>query len=240
MDSPSETTLDIALVAWPNHSARLKAFIDTVHALQVFLITTGLRVSWLCSSESAVDPKHPRGGDQLWEFCAHNNIRLEFRKGAPGLGENMNAALRMCDSEFILLVQDDRPPFRSLDLSHGVSYLRKHPDVALIRYDWPRGRNADTGIERTPRDPVGNGWHRLCCEGPWFYGDEPQLRHRSFMDRYGWYKEGVQHGKSETDMKIRLRYARATIITPQYPYFSHNCGGVSAVLNDVRPQGAHR
>ena len=152
--------------------------------------------------------------------------------------ENMNAALRLCRGDFHLLVQDDRPLLKPLDLDASVQLLETHPDAAMIRYAWPQGRDTITGQHRSKLMTHPDGWRRFCTG--WIYGDEPHLRQRSFMDRYGWYLEDVRHGASEGDMLHRLRRRQATIVAADDIYFGHNGADVPAVINDTRLQGRNR
>lgn len=232
--------VDIAIVAWPNHPQRWRAVCDTIYSLKDNLTAAGCRLHWHCSSESDRDPNHAWYGDALTERCAVEGIRLSFRDGPAGLGENMNAALRMCKHDYILLVQDDRPLIAPLDLRPSIDYLRDHADVALIRYDWPHGKNKQTGAIRTPMKPLDDYWQEIDRSGPWYYGDEPHLRRRDFMDEYGWYIENVIHGRSEVEMKSRLRRCGARIVAPHTACFGHRYGNVSAVINDIRPGGGNR
>lgn len=232
--------IDIALVAWPNHPKRWQCVRETVASLKRYLTATSDVLQWVCSSESTVDPKHRWYGDELAELCEQHRMTLRFREGKPGLGENMNAALRLCHGDFHLLVQDDRPLQKPLDLSLSVRYLETHRDVALIRYAWPQGKNAQTGQHRTKLMTQPDGWRRFDIHMGWLYGDEPHLRHCSFMERFGWYLENVRHGLAEGEMLHRLRRQRAIVLAADELYFGHNSPDVSAVIDDPRVQGGNR
>lgn len=232
--------ITIALVAWPNHPARWKAFLETLASLRRHLTATGYAFEWVCSSESQADPMHKWYGSELNTLCDEEHIRLQFRQGTPGLGENMNAALQMCTGEYILLVQDDRPLLKPLDLAASVALLERLPEIAVIRYAWPQGRDVKTGQHRCKLMTHPDGWRRFCVRTGWLYGDEPHLRHRSYMSRFGWYLEGVRHGACEGEMLYRLRRAKATVIAADDIYFGHNSADVSAVINDTRVQGGNR
>lgn len=224
--------IDIALVTWPNHPKRWQCFQETVHSLRKYLVASSHVFHWQCSSESMPDPKHQWFGDELREFCRVQAVALRFRGGKPGLGENMNAALRMGQSDFVLLVQDDRPLLKGLDLRPAVDFLACHPHVDMVRFAWPPGR------VRLVQNP--DGWRRFDLHGGWPYGDEPHLRRRSFMDRWGWYQENVRFGAAEGIMLHHLVRGGATIVAADDIYFGHSGAGVSSVIGDTRAQGANR
>jgi hypothetical protein len=100
-----------------------------------------------------------------------------------------------------------------LDLSPGADLLTAHSEVDLIRYLWPEslGCRFKGDVE---------GWRRFDLAGPWPYGDEPHLRRRDFMDRHGWYAEGVGH-HAEGNMIRRLVENKATILAADRMYFGH-------------------
>jgi hypothetical protein len=139
----------------------------------------------------------------------------------------MNAALRMCSGDFILLVQDDRPLLKPLDLAEGVEYMHKNPAVDLVRYSWPGGTRV-----RLMMHP--DMWRRFDLHGGWPYGDDPHLRRRSFMEKWGEYREGIRHGGSEGIMLHHLKDGNAVIVAADQIYFGHSGAGVPAVINDAR------
>lgn len=217
--------IDIAIVAWPNHPARMDYCRQTIVSLKRYLAATGYTLRYVCSSESARDPARSWHGDELVELCRAESISLSFRDGPPGLGENMNAALRLCTADLILLVQDDRPAIKPLDLKDGADYLLAHRDVDLVRYAWPHGR---CKLYIHP-----DGWRRFDMRGHWPYGDEPHLRRRDFMDRWGWYREEVRFGASEGIMLHHLAKGGAMIVAADDIYFGH-LGFVEAAIDSGR------
>jgi len=224
--------IDIAIVAWPNHPKRWQCFQETVASLKRHLTAWSHTMRYVCSSESTPDPKHRWFGDELKTLCEKEGIFMQFREGSPGLGENENAAMRLGHGDFILLVQDDRPLLKPLDLSESVDYMARNRGVDLIRYAWPTGRS------RLTTHP--DGWRRFDLLAPWPYGDEPHLRRRDFMDRWGWYHEEVRHGAAEGIMLHHLKRGGATIVAADDIYFGHNGAHLSAVIGDTRAQGKNR
>lgn len=219
-------TIDVALVTWPNHPARIEYFERCVRLLKKRLTASCHTLCWRCSSETEQDTKYPWFGDRLEKVCAAESIQLFWREGPAGLASNMNAALRCCEAELIFLVQDDFCLDDPLDLSPGAEFLLANRDVDLLRYSWP-------GMDRVRLVDHPDGWRRFDTQGPWPYGDDPHLRRRDFMDRWGWYLEGTQHGASEGDMVLRLTAGGANIAAADKIYFGHG-GAVSAVIDEHR------
>jgi len=231
--------IDIAMVTWPNHPVRWAAFQATVAALKQHLAPT-LTFHWSCSSESQRDPKYPWYGEQLKAFCDREHINLAFREGPAGLGENHNAAMRMGRAEYVLLVQDDWQLMEPLDLLPGLRLLAANPEIDLVRYNWPRGLNNTTGQYRTRLAIQPNGWRRFMPDSGWSYGDSPHLRRRSFMDKWGWYREGLPRLAAEGEMVHRLRRGGAHVVVADKIYFGHSSPLLSSVIDDIRPQGKYR
>jgi len=221
--------VDVALVTWPNHPSRLEYFKRTVEALRANLTASRHELVWLCSAESERDPKYPWCGDALAAFCESEGIRLLYRpEGASAsTGANHNAAMRAGTGDVVLLQQDDWLLTEPLDISDGVDLLLDDSTVDIVRYSFP---NNDR--QRPTFYPWRDGWRKLDLAGRWPYGDDPHLRRRDFMDKWGWYKEG-KHGQQSSDLMGRLIAGNATIVASRKSYFVHY-GKVTAVVDDVR------
>lgn len=76
-----------------------------------------------------------------------------------------------------------------------------------------------------------DGWRRFGLDA-WPYGDDPHLQRRDFMDKWGWFAEGIGHN-SEGNMLHRLVNGNANIAAADKRYFGH-VGLVTAVINDQR------
>ena len=228
---PEPEQLDVALVTWPNHPSRIEYFRKTVAALRSKLTAPGYRLHFVCSSETQRDPKHPWFGDELEEACKEYRVALVYRDGPASLGANMNAALRLCVTELLFLVQDDWLLLDDCNLSPGADYMRDHAEVDYIRYSWPG--DLPTFVD------YADGWRRIDWAGLWPYGDDPQLRRKSFPDKFGWYIEGGRHGVSEGAMVHSVSAKRATILAADKCYFGH-CGEVASVIDEYRPRAVSR
>lgn len=212
--------IDVVLVCFPNHPARMTYLRHTLDTLQKNLTASRHNIRYLCSSESERDPTRPWCGDELATFCQQRNIPLTWRDGPASLGAGMNSALRCAESDIFVLAQDDYELLYPLDLSLGATLLEQHPEVDLVRYEWPE----NLGCRYKGQI---DGWRRLDTEGPWCYGDEPSARRQDFMDRHGWYTEDIGHA-AEGDMLWRLVKHNAVIVAADKRYFG-NFGAISAV-----------
>ncbi len=214
--------IDVVLVTWPNHPKRMEYLRETYRALREKLTASRHELRWLCSSESEPDPDAPWLGDTLVQFCADERLPLTWHYGPASLGAGMNTALRACTADLIFLVQDDYLLCEPLDLSDGADVLLANEPPNMIRYSFPPH---EYGIKFLPSPYP--GFVQVDTFACWCYGDDPALRHRRILDRYGWFTEGIGHG-AEGDMVLRLQRAHANILAAERCYFTH-AGEVSAI-----------
>lgn len=220
--------LDVVFVTWPNHPRRLEYLKRCVAAVKSRLTATGYDLRFICCSESQRDPDCPWMGDELTRFCEDSGIMLRWRPAPAGLGRNMNFAMMSAEAPVYLLVQDDWEMHIPCDIGPGADFLREHSGVCMIRYSWPG--NLPTFIE----DP--SGWRRIDLHGKWPYGDDPSLRRKDFIKKYGPYLEECRHGSSEGNMLHRLVACKADIRVNDVCCFGH-MGAVPAVPEKDDPRG---
>jgi hypothetical protein len=115
-----------------------------------------------------------------------------------------------------------------LDLSPGAALLARHKKLDIVRYSWP----VAPGMHPTCDGDV-EGWRKVDVKGPWPYGDDPHLRRRDFMDKWGWYYDGGKHGTASGGLMGTLVKRRGQIVLADKVYYQH-IGYASAVLGDVR------
>lgn len=225
--------IDVALVTWPNHPKRIAYFVQTVAALRANLMASSHSLRFLCSAETEQDPRSQWCGAELEQYCMTHGITLSWRHAKPNLGANMNAALRLCSADLIYLHQDDWRLLYPLDLSPGASFLSAHSEVDLLRYSWPdNDRMRPTFIDRP------DGFRQVDVHGKWPYGDDPHLRRRDFMDKWGWYLEGGPHASASAQFMTLLKQQEANIRVADRCYYQH-FGQISSYPNEPR-QGRKR
>jgi len=228
-----ENTIDVAMVTWPNHPARLEYFERIVKSLRDGLTASRHELRFFCSAESQRDPDRTWCGHDVEHLCDEYDISLSWRAETANLGANMNAAMAMCTAPMILLQQDDWRLAYPLDLSPGADFLAEAHTVDLLRYSWPEDPAMLPTIEDRRGGWENGGWRQIDIDGKWPYGDDPHLRRRDFMHKFGWYYEGGGHGTASSTLMRFLVKQRATIAAVDKVHFKH-CGPVSSVINDAR------
>jgi hypothetical protein len=221
-----EKFIDVAMVTWPNHPMRLQYLEANIEAAREHLSASQHEIRFFCSIESEHDPDNVWCGLEAKQLCIRHEIRFKWRDKRANLGANMNAALRMCSAPTILLQQDDWRSVKPLDLSPGAELILSKP-IDLLRYSWPDSDEMrPTFVER-------DGWRQIDVDGKWPYGDDPHLRKLGFMEKFGWYFEGGQHGSASGRLMRTLRRRRALIAASDMLYFRH-FGHVSSVIDEKR------
>jgi hypothetical protein len=178
-----------------------------------------------CSAESAKDPDREWCGDGLEQLCKLHGVELQWREAQPSLGGNMNSAIDLCSADAIVLIQDDCPLIRPLDLSPSAELIAADPGVSMIRYEWPPP-------PRCTLVPYRDEWRRFELVNR-LYGDRAFMIPQGFFERHGRYARGGQHGNSEVAMLNRLRSDQAVILATPNLHFEH-INGVPAVIRDHR------
>jgi len=225
--------IDVALVTWPNHPKRIEYLKRTLDSLNAQIFADHHKWRWYCSSESERDPAHSWHGDELAELCRARGVILNYRHGPANLGANMNAAMRMGSGDFVFIQQDDWVLGHPLDLSPGADLLAAHPEIDIVRYNWPGGSMSPTFAGAI------DGWPLIDNRGRWPYGDDPHLRRRDFMEKWGWYYDKGLHGTASATLMGKLIAGKAKIVTADQRYYSH-CGYTSANIIDSRPGRGRR
>lgn len=227
-------TIDIAMVSWPNHPARIKYTRTVLEALRENLIASSHELRFYLSAETQRDPRHSWHGDELVALCTQFNVYLEWHGEPANLGANMNAAMRLGVGEFVYLQQDDWLLRYPLDLSPGADLLEKHNQLDIVRYCWP-----DNDRMRPTYNGELEGWRTIAPKGKWPYGDDPHLRRRDFMQKWRWYLEGGGHGSASASVMKMMAQGGALSVVADKVYYQHH-GYVSAVLDDNRSGACRR
>lgn len=219
--------IDVAMVSWPNCRQRVAYMGETLASLEQ-LSASGYDLRFYCSIETEKDPKADWCGDKLEELLKSYGVIYQWREGSANLGANMNSAMRMGVGAFVYLQQDDWCLQYPLDLSPGANLLDAHRGLDIVRYSWPAAENMVPTFN-------GNldGWRRISIRGKWPYGDDPHLRRRDFMDKWGWYYDQGKHGTASATLMETLVRGKASIVAADKIDYQH-IGYASAVLGDVR------
>lgn len=223
-----QLTIDVAMTSWPNHPKRVAYFREVLESLTERLIASEHALRFYCSAESERDAKCTWHGDELTALCHEYGVELKWRDAAANLGANMNAAMRMGTGEFVYLQQDDWRLEYPLNLSLGASLLWRYRDMDIVRYCWP------TDPRMLPTlTPGPEGWRAVDPKGKWPYGDDPHLRRRDFMAKWGWYYDKGKHGSASGYLMEKLAKQNGFSVVADKVYYQH-IGYASAVLGDQR------
>jgi len=183
-----------------------------------------------CSAETEQDPD-PRctwHGQELEALCEEYGVVLKWRHAKANLGANMNSAMAMGSGEYVYLQQDDWCLKHPLDLSPGADLLGRHPRIDFVRYNWPDAEEMrPTFIGKV------EGWRMIDPKGNWPYGDDPHLRRRAFMEKWGWYFEGGLHGSASGHLMEQIAQQNGLGVVADKLYYGH-LGYVSTVVGDFR------
>ena len=219
--------VDVALVAWPNHIKRFQYFQLALLSLKAFLTAGKHNLRYLCSVETAKADDSPSWETPLRRLCSEHDVAIVHRTAKPSLGGNMNHALDRCESDLILLVQEDCILLRPLDLEPDIDLMIEHPEIEMIRFEWATDPN------RTVLGPTIEYAWRCLLPVRRIYSDRPHLQRRTHRDKWGRYTEGGPHGSSESEMDRVMREGKALVLIPDKPYFQH-IGSLSALPDDSR------
>ena len=161
------------------------------------------------SRQSHVDVlKEAIGGD----VTAHEMDRQH--KHDFNVGGNINRGMQIANDNgagITLMNLDDWVLLKDLDLRPMVDVLDTYPQVGAIRLSyWVPGNAGVAMLYECPR--LGNEhyiWMRLirrwCIDNPWrrdtyLFSMQPYLSHIRFFEAYGYYKEGLHPGQTETSI----------------------------------------
>jgi glycosyltransferase involved in cell wall biosynthesis len=110
-----------------------------------------------------------------------------------GLGANTNAGLRRAleQTEYVMQLQDDMHLLSNLNLDAHVVKLRDDPSAGFIRLWGVAGHNYVARLDQQ--------YWRIDWRSPELYipSDRPHIKHKRFVDAYGFYPEGRATGDTE-------------------------------------------
>lgn len=138
-----------------------------------------------------------------------------------GWGCNFRTAYQQCDTDVIMLIEDDYECHHEIDISPYVGLLLENPRVGNMRLDGVAGHRvvahmAECNIsDYLPHYQQGSAYpgmfhYWLLDSGSpelWLASNRPSLRHKRWFDYYGLYKEGLKLGDTETEYAHRVKDA---------------------------------
>jgi len=108
-----------------------------------------------------------------------------------GLGANLNFLLRTCPHTILMQMDDDHHLIASLVLDKLVNHLMNEPDAGWMRL-------MGVGFHNYRATLNGVYWY-VDWESPGIYipSTRPHIKHRRFIEAYGFYPEGLKLGATE-------------------------------------------
>ncbi len=202
--------IDICMTAWPTRLDRVLHFSMTLDALRQNLSGADFRL--YCSVETEPPPSGKLLASEF-ESVAHDfAVELSWRDAPANLGANMNAALRMGESDLILMVQDDWELSEPLDLRDSITFLANHDSFVAIRYQHGREMRIVAHLD---------GFQVVQMRQMWPFLDSPRIQRRTMMDKYGEYVEGIGHLAAEHRYGRNLAMKGAKIAAYPFSVFQH-------------------
>lgn len=126
----------------------------------------------------------------------------KFRPGTNHCGQSWNMALRAALdwAHIVLWLEDDWDLQRPLSIEPYVRLLMEKPEVGMVRLGHLPVGSALTSIGH-------DGVHYLRYEKTtqYAYSGNPSLRHRRFVETYGFFAEDKNPGEVEVDLDDRVR-----------------------------------
>ncbi len=174
--------IDVCMTAWPTRMDRVFHFAMTLDALQRNLSGADFRLFCSVETEGSLLTK------ELEKVAYDFAVELFWRDAPANLGAAMNSALRMGDSEFLLMVQDDWELTEPLDVTESVAFLDHHPDFTAIRYQFVDSMRLIDHLD---------GFQVVDMSQTWPFLDSPRLQQRSMVVEYGEQVEGLKHCAAE-------------------------------------------
>lgn len=135
-----------------------------------------------------------------------------------GWGANVNAALKVIETDYIFICEDDYVATSPLELDYGITLLKQREDVGAVRYDGLAGHLGLRLIlsELITEQVWGEQPDHLLSKFDYFildrkntghlnvYSNRPHLFHTRFHSTFGLYAEGVSLGQTETQFAHKV------------------------------------
>ena len=152
-----------------------------------------------------------------------------------GVGRSMNLGQAACwqRADYVLWLEDDWELEHPFDLRPCVELMHEREDVGMVRLGY-----ISPGIEGQLISGAGRLWWKLRKGETYTFTGHASLRHRRFVDAYGYYQEGLPPGETELHMCGAFnRKEGPSVVVPaftgEWGVFGH-IGSES--LKNVRPE----
>lgn len=201
---------------------RTEYALRTMRAAKANLRTA--RNVWWYVADDGSDDRHYRAVMKELEGCnvigSHN-----FRRGYGGNANMAIAAVDSTDAEVTLWLEDDWELTQPLELDPYINALERSSDFAMIRLGYLNlhMRGFTIGLEDRLYWALE---HIPAIDGSPVFTGHPSLRHKRYVQKYGYYPEGFSPGQTELEYAFHYRSINGPYIAwpcdmPPYGYFAH-------------------
>ncbi len=181
------------LITHYNRSASLERLLQSIEDLH-------LKFRETIVSDDGSKTEHLHYLNRLKEKYGFKLICSDKNKG---LANNINKGQQAVSSPYTLYIQEDFVPARSFreHLKNGLELMEEDPLIDLVRF---------YAHYRHPYlKPLRNGFSEMRFQfwSPgskqfWCYSDNPHLRRSNFLEKFGFYREGIGSDKAELQKAI--------------------------------------
>ena len=166
----------VAVTAWPRTTDRVRYLTQTLKALRRNLTASGLKIRWLCSSESARIPAAARRQQET--ACDDAGFELLYHPRSPRLGRHVNWMVKQIRAAYVFYVQDDWVLTEPLDLAGCVAFFETYTEYQYVRYcRWL--------YAHVPGDALTDHFVALASDIADRFSHQPYMARRSFYDTVG-------------------------------------------------------
>jgi glycosyltransferase involved in cell wall biosynthesis len=134
------------------------------------------------------------------ELFGFKLIQAEINKG---LANNINKGQNAISKEFVIYIQEDFVPEEIFadTLAQSLAILKKDDGIDTIRFysyfPYPNTKPYNSQFDEMVFEHNFLKWNHLKF---YMYSDHPHIKRRSFVDKFGKYKEGIQSDEAEFEM----------------------------------------
>ncbi len=219
-------TLDIFMTAWARYEQRVDYLERVIKSTKKYLILDkSISPSFYITAET----KLAKYQSKLKKLAKDNGWKLLLHTGEPNVGANINNALKVLKSNYMLYLQDDFAFTSPINIIDDIRFLKRHSNVGLLRYFWRSWRHS-------PITKLEDGYFLLSkkCKNH-YYSDRPHLKVGNFHDVVGRYLT-IDNSVSENNMNRRVRECKFDVALKtnplgdnERPVFFEGIGNVSSM-----------
>ena len=180
----------------------------TIRGVSEFLGYPKELLGWYIADDGS-DPDHPNALLEQLNTCSERVIGVHNIRYRPAgkensyfCGKGWNNALTYAHrfSDFVLWAEDDWELRKPLDIRPYIQMLSERQDVGIVRLG-----HLAVGSDVRIVGHAGVHYLEYLRTTQYAYSGNPLIRHRRFLDYYGFYSEEKNPGEIETDYDSRFR-----------------------------------